>query len=549
MNSSVGSVFKNIFLPLDYLNLGQEKTQIRRRLYRFLAVTLALLPFLILSSLFVGNSRTVVSTFSHTIFEVLFLVLSLIIIYAISHEYMVSRKPSAFYLFFAFLWMGAGDFLQLFSAEDIMSLIWFHTLSVFIFSLFYFLCVRSLPRKKEIPLWLTRSVGFFVAAATLVGAMVIIRAAITHGPAGIGESLRAPIAMTGFGISSLSPLTLLYPAAIILFLSGFVLLKHFRETDDLVSLALSAAALLFAQNEILYCFSRPWTPGWWSSYFIKLIILTGLCYGIARVLRGSFYKLHKSREHYKNLVNEVTRSYEHLRDTQERLSETEKLASIGRLAATISHEVRNPLGAIKNVVDIFKNQRQCSGQEAELLGIIEKEINRLNKIVTDFLEFSRPARLSKEKADLHAVIDDALVLFRHNGQGASQIAVKKEFDACMPAFYMDRDAMKQVFLNIFINSLQAMTAGGTLTVQTIYEEKLLNDQRYREASVVMTDTGPGMTADTLSKIFQPFFTTKTRGSGLGLCVVQRNIRQHGGTVSIASSPETGTTTTVSLPVE
>jgi signal transduction histidine kinase len=409
--------------------------------------------------------------------------------------------------------------------------------------------VRSLPRKKEIPLWLTRSVGFFVAAATLVGAMVIIRAAITHGPAGIGESLRAPIAMTGFGISSLSPLTLLYPAAIILFLSGFVLLKHFRETDDLVSLALSAAALLFAQNEILYCFSRPWTPGWWSSYFIKLIILTGLCYGIARVLRGSFYKLHKSREHYKNLVNEVTRSYEHLRDTQERLSETEKLASIGRLAATISHEVRNPLGAIKNVVDIFKNQRQCSGQEAELLGIIEKEINRLNKIVTDFLEFSRPARLSKEKADLHAVIDDALVLFRHNGQGASQIAVKKEFDACMPAFYMDRDAMKQVFLNIFINSLQAMTAGGTLTVQTIYEEKLLNDQRYREASVVMTDTGPGMTADTLSKIFQPFFTTKTRGSGLGLCVVQRNIRQHGGTVSIASSPETGTTTTVSLPVE
>src|SRR5512143_3556296 len=105
MDMSAGSVFKNIFLPLDHLDLRQEKTLIRGRLYRFLAVILTLLPALILSSLFVGNSRTITSTFGHTIFEVLFLVLSLIIIYAISHEYIVSRKPSAFYLFFAFLWM------------------------------------------------------------------------------------------------------------------------------------------------------------------------------------------------------------------------------------------------------------------------------------------------------------------------------------------------------------------------------------------------------------------------------------------------------------
>jgi signal transduction histidine kinase len=245
----------------------------------------------------------------------------------------------------------------------------------------------------------------------------------------------------------------------------------------------------------------------------------------------------------------VTRSYEDLRDTQEKLIETEKMASIGRLAAAVSHEIRNPLGAIRNSVGVFRNHMQCSSEDAELFDIIDKEISRLNKLATDFLEFARPAPLNKQKANLHRLIEDALSLLFPDDKARGSIEMEAEFDPDMPEFFVDKDAMNQVLWNILTNAVQAMPGGGTLTLKTAYKVTMLNDWRYKQASIVISDTGWGMTEETLARAFQPFFSTKARGSGIGLSIVQRIVRQHGGNVSITSVIGGGTTVTINLPVE
>jgi signal transduction histidine kinase len=256
-----------------------------------------------------------------------------------------------------------------------------------------------------------------------------------------------------------------------------------------------------------------------------------------------------SREKFRNLAHEVTRAYEDLRDTQEKLIETEKMASVGRLAAAVSHEIRNPLGAIRNSVGVFKDHMQCSSEDAELFDIIEKEINRLNKLATDFLEFARPAPLNKQKANLHRLIEDALCLLFPDERACGSIDVETEYDPAMPEFYVDKDAINQVLWNILTNAVQAMSGGGKLTLKTTYNVTMLNDGRYREASIAVSDTGWGMTEETLAKAFQPFFSTKAKGSGIGLSIVQRIVRQHGGNVAIASVIGAGTTVTINLPVE
>jgi signal transduction histidine kinase len=549
MDASGKSMFRNIAWQLEYQ--GHEKTTWQKRPHVFLALAFAL--FLSAStgiSLSPFNEGMFISIFSHDLFEVLFLILSSIILYEIYHEYLLSRKESAVYLFSAFFWMGTNDFLCLFSARDLSFFIRAHALSAFIGSLFFLLCSVSLTKDRKVPLRLIRYMVLFgVATALLIAYAFSRRSPAAPYESTIGASYWIDVHLPALGKYSISP-----PVFQILAIAGFLLsclifLKHYRKSEDIVFLVLSASAFLFAQNELFFGISGVWSLRWWCWHVTRLAILTGLTYIISFVIKESFYNLHESRERFKRLADEVGRAYENLRNTQEKLIETEELASIGRFAAIISHEIRNPLGAIKNAVGVFKNRLWCSPKDAELLDIIEKEINRLNKIISDFLDFSRPTQFSKSLTSLHATIEVALSLLSPSGQEDSVVRVEKEFDEYMPRFYMDRDAMKQVFWNIFMNCLQAMPEGGILKVKTFYREQIINSKRYREASIVVTDTGIGISEGALTKVFLPFFTTKTRGSGLGMSIVQRIIRYHGGNIYISSSEGKGTAVEMNLPVE
>jgi signal transduction histidine kinase len=548
MDASGKSIFTNIVWQFEHLE--HAKNIYRKKPYVFLALILTLFLLAAMGrSLSPYNEGLFISNFGCTLFGILFVILSTVILYEIYHEYLLSRKQSAFYLFSAFFWMGITDFLRLFSAGDGSFFIIAHTLSSVSGSLFFLLCSVSLTKTTKFPPSLIRYMVMFGVAAAFVVAYAVSRRSLASPYSdtfGAFYWIQSPFPFSGkYSFPRISQII----AVAGFLISCLIFLKYYRQSDDIVSFVLSLSAFLFAQNELFFGISRVWSIQWWCWHFTRLSALAGLSYGISFVTKESFYNLHESRERFKRLADEVGNAYENLRNTQEKLIESEELASIGRFAAIISHEIRNPLGAIKNAVGVFKNRLRCSTKDSELLDIIEKEINRLNKIISDFLEFSRPTQLSKSLTSLHATIEVALSLLIPAGQEDSMVRVEKDFDEYMPRFYMDRDALKQVFWNIFMNCLQAMPEGGKLTVKTFYREQIINNKRYREASIVITDTGLGISEEALTQVFQPFFTTKTRGSGLGLSVVQRIIRYHGGNIFISSSEGKGTAVEINLPVE
>jgi signal transduction histidine kinase len=299
----------------------------------------------------------------------------------------------------------------------------------------------------------------------------------------------------------------------------------------------------------LFALSNLWDPSWWYWHVIKLIIYIGLIIGLAHGFSRTFYELFESRKKLSRTVDELKLAYDHLKNTQEELLEAEKLASIGKMAATISHEIRNPLGAIKTSVGIFKHHASLSPEDEELLDIIGKEINRLDMTISDFLGYAKPHPLQKSITNLNDLIVETISLLVHNGKASPVIKIKKLFDTYLPGVSADRNAMKQVLWNILVNALQAMPAGGTLTIKTLCTVSAHQDKPRSELSVIIADTGSGMSPETLSKAFQPFFSTKSKGTGLGLAIVERIIKQHGGHISLTSTIGAGTQVRIDIPAE
>lgn len=515
-----------------------------------MALSLAILPLLsILMDAGAGSRYFLQNTFAHVLLEFFSLIFSFLIAYAIWHEYAVSGKKSTLYLALAFLSLGLNDFLQVFFKSGTILLTFFLFLSVFSGALFFLLSALFLRKPPGTAPRLSSHIVFLSSTCAVFAAVTLLllspQASNTVGfwtQSNIPVVL--PLEVNQSGLLVMSHII----TAIAFLLPGFLFLKYFSATDDFIYYAFSFFAFLFSESELFFAVFTPWSPGWWCSHAVKLFVYLGLGIGIVHALRRSFYELRKSREKYKNLAREVARAYEDLRDTQEKLIETEKMASIGRLAAVISHEIKNPLCAIRNSVGIFRDQMKCSSDDAELFDIIQKEINRLNKIATDFLEFARPAPLNKAKTNLHRLIEETLFLLFPDGKTRS-VEVETEFDSSMPEFFFDGNTMTQVLWNILTNAVQAMPSGGKIALRTEYRATMRNDTRYSEASIMISDIGLGMSAETLEKAFQPFFSTKAKGSGLGMSIVQRIIRQHGGNVSISSIPAEGTTVTINLPVE
>ena len=239
------------------------------------------------------------------------------------------------------------------------------------------------------------------------------------------------------------------------------------------------------------------------------------------------------------------------RELEEDLKRADRLAMMGTLAAGLAHEIRNPLGGIKGAAQLLRRSLDGDPSLLEYIDIMIREVDRVNHLIEQLLDLSRPAKLNLAPLNIHEILDDVLMLEAETS-GEAKIHVKKQFDPSLPLIQGDRGQLTQVFLNLLKNAFQAMAGSGTVTITTRAETNFhIRGQGNTQKKFIwvdLEDEGVGMKEEDLSQIFSPFFTTKNYGTGLGLAVCYRIIKEHGGLIRVQSVEGKGTTVKVSLAV-
>jgi nitrogen fixation/metabolism regulation signal transduction histidine kinase len=309
-----------------------------------------------------------------------------------------------------------------------------------------------------------------------------------------------------------------------------------------------------------------------SSNAVKRIVATSLVFGLgiilAVVLSWMYTKpintvvdaarsvaagdltseLHTDR---KDEIGELTHTFNFMvqklreqRALEEKLREAEHLSGIAQLAKGIAHEIRNPLNFISLSIDhLRKKYSPQTNEEKEqfesLITSIKHEIQRLNKLVGDFLDYGKPLRLSLQDIDMGSLINEIIALVRAK---AEKDGIRIHYyNGELPALSVDPELIKTCIFNVILNAFQAMPAGGDLTVST----NASNDKAY----IIIEDTGIGVSRENLSRLFDPFFSTKSTGLGLGLAMTKRVVEEHGGLVDFQSTEGKGSTINIALPVK
>ncbi|HXG68522.1 MAG TPA: ATP-binding protein, partial [Blastocatellia bacterium] len=235
------------------------------------------------------------------------------------------------------------------------------------------------------------------------------------------------------------------------------------------------------------------------------------------------------------------------RRVEQKLFESEKLAAVGTLAASIAHEVNNPLEAIKNSLFLMQTSKDETTTQ-RFLNIAFKETERVSHIIRQMLGFARRSG-GVEWVSVNQLLDETLALVERKLQHAG-IRVVTKYDPRLPEIHAYPDQLRQVFLNLLLNAQQAITGGGRIKIQTSrYEPAADEPSPLPSIAVEVSDTGAGISQDEMARIFEPFFTMRKDGTGLGLWVTQNIVRQHGGRIEVASSEKEGTTFRIILPVD
>jgi two-component system, NtrC family, sensor kinase len=249
------------------------------------------------------------------------------------------------------------------------------------------------------------------------------------------------------------------------------------------------------------------------------------------ILQKSFYRM----------LQRIKEDEKEREKTQRNLLLTEKMAAIGKLTAGVAHEINNPLGGLLNCIYHFKKGGQSPDKQQEYLQLMEDGIKRIQKTVTNLLEYVRTPKLERSSADFNSIVEKSLSLLDYPIR-KNRIEVTKDISCNLPSVEVDTNQMAQVFVNIFLNAIQAMEGGGGLRIGArTLDERLI---------MTISDTGKGIPEDTLPKVFDPFFTTKGegKGTGLGLWITQGIVERHGGTIHLSSQEGKGTTVEIQLPL-
>ena len=319
-------------------------------------------------------------------------------------------------------------------------------------------------------------------------------------------------------------------AAVYLFLSGFVVLLLF---------------IVFMGGSTAFTVSGEPGLGWGvvATAIMISFVLACMSWLFGESINNAFSALKKRSEELQASHKELEAANDKLRETQEQLIRSEKLAAMGQLASGVGHELRNPLGAIKNAV--FYIRRRLTKTDLptiepripEFLNLIDEEVDAAVKIVTDLLSFSRVAKPTVSPVSIADVIEDAL---KHTPL-PENVELTKDIDNNLPMVMVDADQIRQVFLNIAFNALQAMPEGGHLDIRTSGKGEFVE--------VEFADTGGGIPKSIINKLFDPLFTTKAKGVGLGLSICKSILDRHEGDIRVESEVGKGTTFTVSLPTQ
>ncbi|MDY7039238.1 MAG: ATP-binding protein [Chloroflexota bacterium] len=220
-----------------------------------------------------------------------------------------------------------------------------------------------------------------------------------------------------------------------------------------------------------------------------------------------------------------------------------KLVTVGQLTASFAHEINNPLTSILGYAYQVRKSVADDSPIARDMDVIITQAQRISRMTRHMLDFSRPESDHKSLCDVHQVLDQALDLLKYR---MKNIEIKREYDLRIPPIPASASQLEQLFLNLFLNAIQAMPNGGTLTTRT----SLVYDEANSQIRIAINDIGQGISSEHLNYIFQPFFTTRDEsGTGLGLYISSSIVHNHGGSISVESTVGTGTTFTISLPTD
>jgi PAS domain S-box-containing protein len=230
-----------------------------------------------------------------------------------------------------------------------------------------------------------------------------------------------------------------------------------------------------------------------------------------------------------------------VRSLERQLAQTEHLATLGELSAGLAHEIKNPLAGIKGAIDVFRDSLSESDPQREILGDVIHEVNRINKIVQDLLNYAKPKPARHSTIDLPALVQRIVTMAQSISKGES-LPIKVKQLSEIPEFTGDETQLEQAIMNLLLNAQAALPSGGHIEIVLSY------DPDSALVSIKVSDDGAGIPKELLKRIFQPFFTTRTDGTGLGLAICLKNVQYHGGNIEVQSTVGQGTTFFVTIPL-
>jgi two-component system sensor histidine kinase HydH len=301
----------------------------------------------------------------------------------------------------------------------------------------------------------------------------------------------------------------------------------FGVTGSLASTALASGAylvfLLWPRNE----------------FHPHVATTTAFLVMVGNLVNILLHDMRMQSEQHRRTAEQLAEANARIRQAEQAARRSDRLAALGQLSAGLAHELRNPLGTMRASAEMLARSVSAENEVArEVAGFISSEVDRTNSLITRFLQFARPLKLRLETADLTQTLDAAVALVEREASG---VTIYKNYEPGIPPFAFDAELLERVFYNLMLNAAQATQPGGAVTVKTRALDGLVE--------VAVIDRGSGIDAKDRDSIFNPFFTTKPQGVGLGLAIVSKIVDEHGGKITVESEPGKGSIFHVLLPLE